>query len=1163
MEEIKKISATPYNKPWYRKIVAIPLTGGVVKDLYEYNYAAPRYGNYGVRVADNLYIGETILSSGSSGYTTDTGVYASGRYIDQTASLSLIKLIGESFIYTSSSSGFESFIPVTSGDIQRYIMATGDCTAFIEYGPAIVKSNFVETDILSKKFPTWTDIYSSTGSVGYKFINVFGFDIEKAKMIALRAFEEVVPTLADDNQIYVIWKTELSSNEPIISVSGDGEILGMAEDLVEFMNDPSGYLYYKEGNSVYTNREFSELYINGVRVSQQEELVFNIYDTWARQFGLERLDGETNSELLTRIKDVYRNPPGATYERLKAAIVRDTGIPSGSIEIYELSNSKLPWQELTLPRSTNDYVEQKDLARWINVNSANSWNYMRSGHALWSRESDIYRYGEVPNLLDQAPTSVENGVGYGDDLLVSHIEEPEELPYSISLYVVGKQQQDISYYPRVTAWGELTATANITTYDNAVDWVASLLVYATGSSSGSYLKEVSGSIAGSPYERYSPYTSQASYIIEDSTGSCLFYKEEISGAITEIPCQDIVSGSVRIRTYNFNTGTWSSDATGYVAYIEDIPGQTGWTVTELGRLPRYITVSGTKSVASTGVWTSTPIPFTVSCNGLYPATSPQPGVASCPIILYPPSTSGAYTYISSSGFQPQGATGNITIDGSDPFINGLPGTGTTINLSSNYTKTLKRTSDYISSAYTVTGTINRDTSYIKIAVPSADIAVPSSVITGECIFKLTSSSGVTAHMESYEYSPTGANIYVFPYAGTHPTWSLGVHGGTYYLAGNEYIIYPNKYVQSVSGTTSGFLMDMYPAFGYPILISASGVTSFKEIQSLDPSGNISITVYETVTGNGTQYLEAAYNNIYDITVDGASKSVYQDNLIDYGSTTSTGTSYDISYKVSNSFVVDYNNISSGLYRPYIMLDSEYTNVVAEYSTYSEYFDEDEQLIDTEAPLSPFLRHPKETFLYLGTSGVSTPTSIEFIDSLQKLYKGETNNIWLYVTDSYGNGVEDQLVTVTTGGINITGYSNPDGYAVIPIYVSTGESASSVSITGSVGSVSGIVTYLIDDSSVIPNSDINLFYRSYSISDSSYPPFIISGYLHDANYSPMATQYVTGTVLCPDSSSVSEPTLTNYSGIFGFSYTPSQTGRHIVEFSYESSKKSTSFYILER
>jgi hypothetical protein len=325
---------------------------------------------------------------------------------------------------------------------------------------------------------------------------------------------------------------------------------------------------------------------------------------------------------------------------------------------------------------------------------------------------------------------------------------------------------------------------------------------------------------------------------------------------------------------------------------------------------------------------------------------------------------------------------------------------------------------------------------------------------------------------------------------------------------------------------------------------------------------------ESVSGNGTSTLEVAYNNIYDITVDGVAATA-TNNLVSTTGNTSTGSTYSVSYIPSSSYYIDYDYQSSGLYKPLIVFDTAYTDVVISHTTNERSLSlKDEPLVDTTIPMSPLFAHPKEEFMYLSTTGTQTPTTVNLLDRPPVLYKTETIPVWVEVLDQDGNPIYNNTVVLATGTATgteyATGYTNSDGYAVIDVYVTSGDSATGLTLCASASNgVSDSLTYSIDSKSIAPSASLKLFYRSYEVADLSYPTFTVSGYLLNGSFEPIPTATVNTSVLLPSLSTTTGSVTGDVNGVFSYSYTPSAQGRYAINMTHGIASLGTGFTIIER
>lgn len=1090
------------------KILAYELTSGVVQDLYEKNWVTHKY-NYGLdSLGNNTYTGESVLSSGASYLITDTGYVdvTGSRYRDTSSQIYIVGVSGSANLYACPQSGFSSFAGVTTGqECERYIRSDAPCVVFVEIGTA--KQSFIteEAAIVAESFPSWTDIYNSSGSVGQNFINVFAKDLEEIKIKYFNFVQDHIVTYAQTGLMYEAWETLLYNEIPLIDVIGDGVVLGRAEDEIEFIQAPGEHIYLSYGNKIYTAKEYTNFSINGFVHPQSKVYIGNTFDHFAAQFNLYRLPDEDNNSLLARILDVYVNPPGADEDSLHKAIERESGASVNNI--YELEDNEVPWNPYpdnpiqtedilislanldaedwpllsdsfiarnveyhpltgkktvdkivrgtssgvhtispvsgamsgsyifnflaksdgsygsvvtflggiskvpgtfnnitnapsqssgfylsqedigngwwsntlkgdfsgatylnlyigpgganlgsghagtaqtgstysitlstgasstgsiynnavlyitsgvgsgqsrtvtgydgttkiaslnsawnTVPNNTSYYVvgfgmfltdaklyktsdmtttgyaeiptqEHIELANWVSKNSKTSWDYANADQVLWNNEDILESYGEVPYLLDQSPTSIDSGIGDGEDLLISILPEPEDVTYRVGTFVKGVESTGVSYYPPVLVNGDIYTTGNITTWTNSGDYA--ITIEGTHPS-GTFVRSFSGSIANDTYVQENRNQAIIPLRLRPDTSEIFeWYKKDATGAASGLAWDDFTSYAL-FKGY-CSSGTYS--LTGYSSKISFSPSSvvTTLTVSASGH-PEALYIDSTGSTSGVSIWESPEYPFDIRCNTTYPATGAVSGSISCPLIIEQPSgLSSVVTYMRINSVAPPSATYTIKFipTGAVPTsMSGFPGTGTTIGLSSTYTATMTEYVDYESSEAFVTGTVSEINPYDIITLSSGSYSLPTGFLIESGFYGYNSTGEVSVRLMDYEFNPTGTTMIVSRRGSTHPSWSVGVHAGSYYINQDNWFVHTDMVTETVPSSSTSFQLANYMGFGYPLTItSGNASTNFREIRFIDSNNALSHQIEETFVGNGSRYYSTIYSDIYNV-----------------------------------------------------------------------------------------------------------------------------------------------------------------------------------------------------------------------------------------------------------------------------------------------------------
>jgi type VI protein secretion system component Hcp len=153
-----------------------------------------------------------------------------------------------------------------------------------------------------------------------------------------------------------------------------------------------------------------------------------------------------------------------------------------------------------------------------------------------------------------------------------------------------------------------------------------------------------------------------------------------------------------------------------------------------------------------------------------------------------------------------------------------------------------------------------------------------------------------------------------------PEWNPQVHSGWFYEQQQEYYLYADR-TEAVSTASDSVNLDGVAHQGAPIIVWTDEATPhlLRQIAFSDSTPEFSLSTTQTITGNNTDILYLAYQDVYDVTV------VDHDTNESVGAATSTETNelqldvassklhrYDVSYTVNRSFyaIMNYNDNGS-------------------------------------------------------------------------------------------------------------------------------------------------------------------------------------------------------------------------------------------------------------
>jgi hypothetical protein len=245
----------------------------------------------------------------------------------------------------------------------------------------------------------------------------------------------------------------------------------------------------------------------------------------------------------------------------------------------------------------------------------------------------------------------------------------------------------------------------------------------------------------------------------------------------------------------------------------------------------------------------------------------------------------------------------------------------------------------------------------------------------------------------------------------YPVPSNGTSLSVTFSTENYFYANPVKY--HIDGPVSQFvLMDgaatpanAFPMQGAPVIIDVNGVT-LKQVAFLDEDYNVSITNSEKVVCNNTNKIAVTYADPINITVSGGyTVQSVDENIITLDNVVTDTQELTISYKVNNSFIIEYTETEatitmSGLYADF--------DVVYESKDDQSYWQSNGPSFD------PVNSHITSGFLFI-TNQVNDVADLE-ANCEPDVINGNGVDITLIivdVVDKWGNPVLNQTITTET------------------------------------------------------------------------------------------------------------------------------------------------------
>lgn len=1175
-----------------RKIVRYELTAGTAQDVYEKNYSTVKSG-YGLdHLGDGTFTGDVLVDSDGSPvevFYTDTGevIVDEWRYRDTIASVLLVSI--DTYGATISTGPIETspeWQEVESGDyLSRWIKSDINATVTLEIGPSLVSGQIEETQLLANNFPEWMEIRSSTTSNGFKLLNVLALDIEDLKFQAIafrqRGFINSIPTGIKS----FAYLSELESTEYPIDVIGEYDEspavflqLSAAESLREFIEaESTKHLYYLEGRYLFTSGEYDTLTVDSAEYPQEKIHIVNDFDHIGNYLSLPRFPDEENSDYKVRILDVFVNPPGASNERIQAAVERDCGCNVSNV--WELTSGNVPWEEANDPGVsgvfyTEETEEHRELARWCRENGKVGFDDFLWGEAMFDLYPHPWDLAEMPYLLDyslntdESPALIpDSGIGYGDDLLAKPYEHAGSFPYSITVSAQGWLDGTETVYPAVEVHGRVVPSATQSLYDNSYEGYVCLEITSGGSV---YCANYDVFIPEDRLNAINTNTYTFPVInISLSMGIAGALKTDTSGLMVNLPATDITKYELKDGMWDWETQALipNTEADELTMGFDDELTINPWTVDSPIDHPEAIYVEHQTSHSSTDTsWVGDGTPFSLGCNL---NNSELYGEIDVPSNLELVVGAGTVTYtLEIDSFSPEecvfsGTGQNCTLEFRDDGVAagdnvvGWPPSDFTIRLSSSLQKSVDKITQYNhTSSVVLSGSVTPDSPVAIETIDVSSLSLPASFVNGKYTTKVSGDVFIR-----FDPIVTGEDttiavelnpVYMFE-------WAPKVKPGTLYIGGEEYFLHADSNTESVTGTSYTLVEPIAP--GTVISLSEPLI----ETHFTDQYGVPTLTITQEVQGNGTRYLPIWYDNAVNITVESVSKSLLNTNIVDNVSVTNSDLLYTVAYQVTDSYCVDYANYVDGQFLPEITLQAAHGGLTVTYTPYNE----EGYWVDTDVPTNPLFTIKNRDFLYL--DGDTPPLdSVVLFKEWKTLYNTVSNTISAQVIDTDGNGVPGVVVHFTSdnGETLANGTTNIDGWAYSLLTIDdTAPAPSTIAVSAHVGDSPAITDSFTfnavyeSDYSFAAITLISQAYETCKASDNVQQSIQLMVTASDGTISASTDgEY---DVRCDDGTSLIGDIDTDTNGVATLTYTPTEVGRYVATFTFGSLSKEIGWSIVER
>lgn len=572
----------------------------------------------------------------------------------------------------------------------------------VEIGPPNINPMFRRTRAMLDNFPAWMAIreldnepttvqlfqdgaspnavsYSTTpNSLGGEFINSVAGEWldeinQQVNYLDLQRFIDTV----DLTQMAWAYKcTQVP--DYVVTVLGDGHRLGHAVTLDEFrgaLDFEHVYWWDEETETLYTNREYAELKINGTAYTQEPVHIWNYVDEIGLLVDLRRIYLETNARFRQRILDVHVNKPGVGIENFKNAIRRELDIwrVYGATPDSNYSGATPEILEMSDIEADSDFMDAQGLAterfshlvHWLSYEYPTTWGRFLFDKAVWDvGGADFSGYGVLPHRLDATPLSEENtqsGIGDGDDLYIYRPEAfsgPHE--FNATLKIRGRHKVARTEYREVELPFQVYGTADRKIYNNPTiyPWFTLEVVRMDGATPSSttyfYSFQMSAKSNIDVNQATNTSTTVFDFLTEGGqTGPDIHWQNKTTGAVYEdgsaTPITPLNAMRLeQISTITLKHGQWDVGSQGYInteasdkfeAYFShdtsSVLTYNAGTVSMSGgtNSPGSSVVLKSKlSSYTVGTWSSPAIPMTAVINGALPDQSRRDHVIPLPEI---------------------------------------------------------------------------------------------------------------------------------------------------------------------------------------------------------------------------------------------------------------------------------------------------------------------------------------------------------------------------------------------------------------------------------------------------------------------------------------------------------------------------------------------------
>jgi hypothetical protein len=321
---------------------------------------------------------------------------------------------------------------------------------------------------------------------------------------------------------------------------------------------------------------------------------------------------------------------------------------------------------------------------------------------------------------------------------------------------------------------------------------------------------------------------------------------------------------------------------------------------------------------------------------------------------------------------------------------------------------------------------------------------------------------------TFTYEPFPIKVRVTP--GPDKQWNPAVHAGYAFDGNKETYLYADEGNEFATPAADAHILGDVARQGAPIIVKSDTGSELRQVAFWDQATpGISLTNIETVNGSGTNKLYLGYDNVYAVSIvdtttglSVAGDTTSTSQIIGTTAITDRNHAYEVSYKLSESFIADNDYIySDGTQRTKLTFDQD--PVSAGYSNYEIWYEQSKYNPATpiSMPLHPFYTVVDEGFIFLSDNEYDLSDNIEMRFSPSSMVADGNDYIMMSLRtyDINGNPKPNQAFSLTTdfgefeyngttaSNVNVT--TDNDGFISLPIVsaATTSTNVGTVDITG--------------------------------------------------------------------------------------------------------------------